>query len=161
MENNSSIPELKSAIKETINSTSRVFGRQLETAVSEATDKIASEFVDTFYGGFETNKKSEDFNNIRRKTEAFFKALEEQEKQNQKLEEASAKLGKVWDKYKKTAIKSRKTLEEIDEEEKKFLTELKNSFFQTSTMKTYNQYINNINPQTENFDQKIMRICPH
>ena len=76
--------------------------------------------------------------------DAFFEAAKKRDKLYNDLNDISTEIGETWQLYSEQMKAAGASAEEINKKREKVLRTFEDSFYQSSTMKTYNQYQSNI-----------------
>lgn len=140
-----SVPDLKSAISKMLDHDAEEIADQLGAAIKTATDNYVKEFVDEFYKSISHVKYGDEaFNSYKANSDAFFAAAKKRDAMLKNLSTISSEVDTLWSQYAEEMKKAGMTTKEINKKRKEVINSFKNSFFQSSTMKTYNQYQNNI-----------------
>lgn len=140
-----SVPDLSKPIKEMIDQQAKDISEEMAAKIKKISEDYVKNFVQDFYNTLSKSTKEDDsFNSYKANADAFFNALKTQQQIEQDLENEATSAGKEWKQYKEQAEKRGDSEEEMNEKRKKILDVFGDSFFESSTMKTYNQYQNDI-----------------
>lgn len=140
----------KSAIAKTIAEKVELSAETITQTLNSQSDNIkatyAKEFSDYFYGELSklNNSVSHEHNSYRKNADIFFDYIN---KQNTALDQANGELNataKLWQEYEQSARKAGVKAEDIAKKRNEILNSLQDTFFVSSTMKTYNQYQNDL-----------------
>lgn len=117
----------------------------LDPELAEIQKQYISNFEQEFYTKMSKLKSTDaNYNSLAENEKIWFEYAEEQEKKMREIEEMREKTDDLWGQYVEKARKEGKSEEEINAQRQKVLGSLKDSFFISDTMKTYNQYQNNL-----------------
>ena len=140
-----SVPDLSEAIEQMIDYDAEAISDDIATALKKASDAYLKDFVDQFYDTIGSAKKEdESFNSYKANADAFFETAKKRDQLYKDIDDMSTELGVAWNLYAKEMKAKGASAEEINKKRQSVLDTFKNSFFQSSTMKTYNQYQSNL-----------------
>lgn len=130
----------------TSQSTINALSQTINNAQDNLKDSYAKEFSDYFYKEMQKLNTSSQFehNSYKKNAEIFFNFINKQQETFSKLDAEANSTAAAWKTYEQEMIAGGASAEEVNEKRQALLTSLKESFFVSSTMKTYNQYQNNI-----------------
>lgn len=139
------VPSFQDAIKESFNTQAENFVMSGEEVIQEVSYLFFKNFQETFYDSIKRlNDDSSTVNNFANHRQAFFDALEKRNKALENANELQNEGNQLWERYAAEARAAGANEEELRKQRQTIIDGIKNSFFVSSTMKTYNQYQNQI-----------------
>lgn len=129
-----------------IDSTAPSINEVLEASSNNMQKQFASDFSQYFYKQLQKLNTSVNFehNSYAKNAQIFFEYAKKQEEAMQKSDETFTEVTSMWHDYEKQQLAAGVEAEQIAKERTALLQSLKDTFFISSTMKTYNQYQNNL-----------------
>lgn len=142
------------------------FNRIIQSVSSNEVEQARKEFLEEWNeelkNSIQQNTSNDSLDKYSSIAKKFLLNIEEHEQWNEKLREKYAALQRMWDKYKIELEKQGATDEEIEEKRSKFLDILGQTFYVSTTVKTYNEYQNRIGflggSLGANLDDQLSRI---
>ena len=136
---------IKSTLKQIIDLQEKDLKDQLDPKLREIQKEYITNFEDKFYSKLSHLKNTDsNFNSLAENEKIWFEYRQEQAEKMEQIEKMSKETDDLWSKFVADAKKDHKSEEEINQARLKILSSLEDSFFISDTMKTYNQYQNNI-----------------
>lgn len=126
--------------------TIETLAKTISNAQNDLKDSYAKEFSNYFYTELQRLNTGRQFehNSYKKNAEIFFDFISRQNENFTLLNDEFNKTAMAWQEYREEQLLAGKNVEELNNERSEILNSLKESFFVSSTMKTYNQYQNNI-----------------
>jgi hypothetical protein len=122
-----------------IENDAEVIAENISEKLKEITNSYISDFALNFQNKMKKNQSNEkSFNSYKANADAFFEAAQERNILYKDIDDMSTELGKTWNEYEKTMRNAGIKTEAINKKREQILRSFENSFYQSSTMKTYN-----------------------
>ena len=136
---------LKTTLTNIVNTAATDLIDKLDPELEKIQKQYIKDFEDNFYREMSKLKTDNpDFNSLAKNEQIWFDYAKEQEKKLKGIKDLDNESSKLWSEYEEDLKKQNISEEEINKKRMKILESLQDSFFISDTMKTYNQYQNNL-----------------
>lgn len=136
---------LESTLAEIMNTRAEELVERLDPEIANIQKNYITNFEHEFYQKMSKLKSTDsNYNSLAKNEEIWFEYYQEQQKRLKDIQELGAELDSEWGRYVENARKEGRSEEKINAQRMTILESLKDSFFISDTMKTYNQYQNNL-----------------
>ena len=137
--------KLESTLEDIMNTKAEELSERLDPEIANIQKSYITQFEQEFYQKMSKLKNTDaNFNSLAENEKIWFEYSKQQEKRLKEIQELNIELDSEWGKYIQKARSEGKSEKEIDEKRAILLDSLKDSFYISDTMKTYNQYQNNL-----------------
>lgn len=136
---------LESTLTEIMNLRAEELVDRLDPTIANIQKNYITNFEHEFYQKMSKLKNTDaNYNSLAENEKIWFEYYQEQQKRLKDIQELGTELDSEWGRYVENARKEGRSEEEINAQRITILESLKDSFFISNTMKTYNQYQNNL-----------------
>ena len=138
--------EVSAALSKTIDETAPNIAEVISSSQNEMSNQFASDFSKYFYKELSklNDKSGPEHNSYAKNAEIFFEYAKKQEEAMSNANETFTKVTDMWHDYEAAQLAAGADAEQLAKERTALLNSLQDTFFISSTMKTYNQYQNNL-----------------
>ena len=136
---------IESTLEDIMNTKAEELATNLQPELEKIQKQFISDFEEQFYSKLSKLKNtSSEFNDLAKNEKVWWEYVKEQRERMEKLEHMSTESAKLWEEYVEEAKAKGESEETINAKREAVLASLEDSFFVSQTMKTYNQYQNNL-----------------